>query len=170
MTKEMDTTVASRLSFSSSMRRAKTELWASAPSLRGAWILTLIVTTGTTIADEVAVVEMEGEGVSPGADAVVDAVGEFVADARFDDVDDGKGELDASSDGGAPRVIDAVGDFDGVRVPLGVGVFDGDGVWLAVPDGVSEALSPRVKLAVCERVPVRVPLGVPVWLGVPVAE
>lgn len=61
-------------------------------------------TSGTTIMDVDAVKDTVGDGVPPGADAVVDAEGEFDGLARFEDDSEGYFELDGELDADAPTV------------------------------------------------------------------
>jgi len=63
---------------------AAVALCSASVSARGTTIETAFLTTVVMIVDDDDVKETVGDGVAPGAEFVVDGVGEFVADARFD--------------------------------------------------------------------------------------
>ena len=130
----------------------------------------LSVITEETMVDVEAVAEMELEGVAPGAEFVVEGVGEFVDEARFDMDSDGYVDCEGVIEAVTPSVFVA----DGVPLPVlleeGVGVSEADGVCEGDSVGVFDAVTPRLSVLVGERVGVVDCVGVFVFDGVPVAE
>ncbi len=130
----------------------------------------LSVMTDETMVDVEAVAEMELDGVAPGAELVVEAVGEFVDETRFDM--DSEGYVDC--DGVIEAVTPSVFVDDGVLLPVlldvGVGVSEADGVCEVDSVGEFDAVTPRLSVLVGERVGVADWVGVFVLDGVPVAE
>jgi len=61
----------------------------AAGSALGTLMMIERLTSGATIVDDDAVFDTVGDRVPPGAEGVVDAVGELDGDARFEDVPDG---------------------------------------------------------------------------------
>ena len=61
----------------------------AAGSALGTLMMIERLTSGATIVDDDAVFDTVGDRVPPGAEVVVDAVGELDGDARFEDVPDG---------------------------------------------------------------------------------
>jgi len=130
--------------------------------------LMLTEMTDVTIVDVDAVAEIEFDGVAPGAELVVDAVGEFVGDARFDIDSEGYVDCEGVIEAVTPRVLVVVGVPLGVFEDDGVGVSDAVVVAEADVVGVLDAVAPRVSddvvdgVGVVEVDGVRVPDGVPV--------
>lgn len=126
------------------------------------------LTRGMTICDAEAVIDGVVEGVPPGRERVVDAVGEFEGDGRLEADSEGYFELEGVSEGTAPIEMDAVGVRVDDRVPLLVPVFDDEGVCeadcVAVcdPDAPAEREPDGEEVGVPEFVPVDVNVGVPV--------
>jgi hypothetical protein len=127
-------------------------------------------TIEATILEEVELNETVGDRVAPAAELVVDAVGVFEGEARFDDDSEGYSEFDAVLDDEAPRVTAAVGVPDGVLVDDRVGVTDGVIVCDAVIEAVLDIDNPRDTAAVDVAERVGVPVGDIVAVGVCVVD
>ncbi len=81
-----------------------------------------------TIVDVEAVAEIEFDGVAPGAELVVEGVGELVDEARFDIDSEGYADWDGVIDAVTPSVFVVVGVPLPVLLEDEVGVSDADGV------------------------------------------
>jgi len=123
-----------------------------------------------TIFDVEAVAEIEFDGVAPGAELVVEGVGELVDEARFDIDSEGYADWDGVIDAVTPSVFVVVGVPLPVLLEDGVGVSDAVDVCEGDSVGVLEAVTPLVSELVGECVGVGDDEGVLVLEGVPVEE